>query len=95
MHRVVLVAEGTVAVVLKNSAVAGVHSLLVIGQNLASPYVEAIKYDYQFLPLFCLLAASLVSKCHTLLESTVLKSMKNKLFLLIAPLDWYCWLGRW
>lgn len=43
--------------------VAGLNMYLVIAQNLWIPYVALAKYDYQVLPFFCLLAASLASKC--------------------------------
>jgi len=37
--------------------------------NLKVPYTSAVKYDYQALPFFCLIAASLVPKCASLLKS--------------------------
>ena len=65
-------------------AVAGVHTWMAVGQNLGAPYVGAIKYDYQFLPLFCLLTASLAKKSRVLLEPTVFRTRKGKLSLVIA-----------
>ena len=48
------------------AAVVGVNMFLVLGKNLVCPYNNPIKYDYQFLPLFCLLAASLLNKLYSL-----------------------------
>jgi 4-amino-4-deoxy-L-arabinose transferase-like glycosyltransferase len=48
------------------AAVLGVNMFLVLGRNLVCPYNNPIKYDYQFLPLFCLLAASLLNKFYSL-----------------------------
>jgi hypothetical protein len=47
------------------AAVLGVNIFLVLGKNLVCPYNNPIKYDYQFLPLFCLLAASLLNKFYS------------------------------
>ena len=47
------------------AAVLGVNIFLVLGRNLVCPYNNPIKYDYQFLPLFCLLAASLLNKFYS------------------------------
>jgi 4-amino-4-deoxy-L-arabinose transferase-like glycosyltransferase len=48
------------------AAVLGVNMFLVLGKNLVCPYNNPIKYEYQFLPLFCLLAASLLNKLYSL-----------------------------
>ncbi len=44
-----------------------VNMVLGIGLNLKAPYLNAIKYDYQALPFFSLIAAALASKSLTLL----------------------------
>jgi 4-amino-4-deoxy-L-arabinose transferase-like glycosyltransferase len=41
---------------------AGVNMFLVLSLGLLVPYVDPVKYDYQALPAFCLLAASLLEK---------------------------------
>ncbi|MGD9130693.1 MAG: glycosyltransferase family 39 protein [Candidatus Bathyarchaeota archaeon] len=48
------------------AAVVGVNMFLVLGKNLVCPYNNPIKYEYQFLPMFCLLAASLLNKLYSL-----------------------------
>jgi hypothetical protein len=45
---------------------ASVNMYLVLGQSLWVPYVDPVKYDYQLLPAFCLLAASLLEKASLL-----------------------------
>ena len=50
-------------------AVGNVNTVLGYGLNLYSPYISPIKYDYQFLPFFSLLAASLVSKYRSIHNS--------------------------
>src|SRR5208282_1984066 len=52
--------------------------------NLNSPYIGAVKYDYQSLPFFSLLAASLAGKSRTLLKSAKLKMKRKKLFFFSA-----------
>lgn len=47
-------------------SVISVNIILGVGLNLKAPYYNAFKYSYQSLPFFCLLAASLVSKCFSL-----------------------------
>ena len=47
--------------------------------NLKSPYQNAIKYDYQSLPFFSLLAAALPSKCFLLFNSAKSKRKRNRL----------------
>jgi len=64
------------------AAVLGVNMFLVIGKNLVCPYNNPIKYDYQFLPLFCLLAASLLNKLYSL--DLDLRSRKSKLVFLVT-----------
>jgi len=60
--------------------VGSVNTVLGASLNFSSPYLNPIKYDYQALPFFCLLAASLVDKCVSLFNS--LKS-KGKLSMLL------------
>ena len=55
-----------------------VNMILGAGLNLKAPYNNAIMYDYQALPFFCLIAASLVGKCLSLLNLTKLKSKLNR-----------------
>ena len=73
-----LICVATIAVIV------GLHTELGFCQNMSAPYVSAIKYDYQLLPLFCFLTASLAKKCRILFEPTVRRSKKNRLFLVMA-----------
>jgi 4-amino-4-deoxy-L-arabinose transferase-like glycosyltransferase len=59
--------------------VVGVNIFLGAGLNLSFPYNNAIKYDYQSLPFFSLLAASLASKCFSLFRSAGSKRKLSKL----------------
>jgi 4-amino-4-deoxy-L-arabinose transferase-like glycosyltransferase len=52
--------------------------ILGVGFNLKAPYTAAVKYDYQALPFFCLIAASLVGKCVSLLKSARIKPYINR-----------------
>jgi 4-amino-4-deoxy-L-arabinose transferase-like glycosyltransferase len=65
------------------AAVLGVNMFLVLGKNLICPYNNPIKYDYQFLPLFCLLAASLLNKLCSL-DLADLGGKRSKLVFLVA-----------
>jgi hypothetical protein len=66
-------------------AVVSVNTFLGAGLNLKSPYLNAIKYDYQSLPFFSLLAASLISKCISLFNLNKTKKKLSKLaFFFIA-----------
>jgi 4-amino-4-deoxy-L-arabinose transferase-like glycosyltransferase len=65
------------------AAVLGVNMFLVLGKNLVCPYNNPIKYDYQFLPLFCLLAASLLNKLYSL-DLTNLGDKRRKLVFLVT-----------
>jgi len=65
------------------AAVVGVNMFLVLGKNLNCPYNNPIKYDYQFLPLFCLLAASLLNKFHSF-DLADLGSKRSKLVFLVT-----------
>ncbi len=65
------------------AAVLGVNMFLVIGKNLITPYNNPIKYEYQFLPLFCLLAASLLNKLYSL-DLADLRGKQSKLVFLVT-----------
>jgi 4-amino-4-deoxy-L-arabinose transferase-like glycosyltransferase len=67
-------------------AVGGINTFLAVGLNLKSPYINPIKYDYQFLPFFSLLAASLVGKCLLLFNSAKSKEKLSKLLFAIASI---------
>jgi 4-amino-4-deoxy-L-arabinose transferase-like glycosyltransferase len=64
----------TIAIVL------GVDMFLGAGLNLRVPYANAIKYDYQALPFFCLIVASLTIKIPTLFKSAKSKIWEKMLF---------------
>ena len=65
--------------------VISVNAFLGAGLNLKAPYLNAIKYDYQSLPFFSLLAASLISKCISLFNFNKTKKRLSKLsFSIIA-----------
>ncbi|MBN1784415.1 MAG: glycosyltransferase family 39 protein [Candidatus Bathyarchaeota archaeon] len=61
----------------------GVNLYLVLGRNLICAYNNPVKYDYQFLPLLCLLAASLLNKFHSL-DPTNLGNKRNKLIFMLT-----------
>ena len=54
------------------------NMILGAGLNLKAPYLNAIKYDYEALPFFCLIAASLVGKCLSLMSLTKYKAKLNR-----------------
>jgi hypothetical protein len=56
-------------------SVVSVNTFLGAGLNLKAPYFNAVKYDYQALPFFSLLAASLIAKSFSLYGST--KTMRK------------------
>ena len=63
---------------------AGVNMFLVLSIGLVVPYVDPVKYDYQALPAFCLLGASLLQKTDLLRlhrRSEGQNSRNNMLFL--------------
>ena len=60
--------------------VLGVDMFLGVGLNLRVPYANAIKYDYQALPFFCLIVASLTIKIPTLFNSAKPKIWEKMLF---------------
>ena len=61
-----------------------INFFMAIGLNLVAPYFNPIKYDYQFLPFVCLLAASLTSKSYWLVASVKSKSKLTKVLFLAA-----------
>jgi len=65
------------------AAVVGVNMFLVLGKNLITPYNNPIKYEYQSLPLFCLLAASLLNKLYSL-DLADLGGKRSKLVFLVT-----------
>jgi 4-amino-4-deoxy-L-arabinose transferase-like glycosyltransferase len=65
------------------ATVLGVNMFLVLGRNLNCPYNNPIKYDYQFLPLFCLLVASLLNKFYSL-DLSDLRGKQGKLVFLVT-----------
>jgi 4-amino-4-deoxy-L-arabinose transferase-like glycosyltransferase len=65
------------------ATVLGVNIYLVLGRNLICPYNNPIKYDYQFLPLFCLLAASLLNKLYSF-DLPKLGGKRGKLVFLVT-----------
>ena len=65
-------------------AVGSINIFLVFGLNLSSPYLNPIKYDYQFLPFLSLLAASLVYKFPPLFTSVKSKEKLSKLLFAIV-----------
>lgn len=65
-------------------AIGSINAFLAVGLNLSAPYNNPIKYDYHFLPFFCLLAASALGKCLMLYDSSKLEQqLKRKRFLLV------------
>jgi 4-amino-4-deoxy-L-arabinose transferase-like glycosyltransferase len=64
--------------------VAAVNIYLVLARGLLVPYVDPVKYDYQFLPAFCLLAASLAPKAYSVAHSLPPEVKRRKLVLAVA-----------
>jgi 4-amino-4-deoxy-L-arabinose transferase-like glycosyltransferase len=64
--------------------VAGVNMYLVLAKGLWVPYKDPIKYDYQLLPAFCLLAASLAPKAYALANSAFSAVKRRRLVLAVA-----------
>jgi len=60
-------------------SVVSVNTFLGAGLNLKPPYLNAVKYDYQSLPFFSLVAASLAGKCLSLFNSAKSRKKLNKL----------------
>lgn len=65
-------------------AIGSLNTFLGVGLNLSFPYNNAIKYNYQSLPFFSLLAASLVVKCFSLFNSAKSKEKLSSLLFSIA-----------
>jgi len=59
--------------------VASVNTFLGAVLDLKAPFLNAFKYDYQALPFFCLLAASMASKSILLFNSAKTKLKVNKI----------------
>ena len=66
------------------AAIGGINAFLGVGLNLSAPYNNPIKYDYHFLPFFCLLAASATGKCLKLYDSSKSKQQSKRKFLLLV-----------
>ena len=68
------------------ASVVSVNTFLGAGLNLKAPYYNAIKYDYQSLPFFSLLAAALPSKCLLLLNSAKSKRKMKRLIIFFVAM---------
>jgi 4-amino-4-deoxy-L-arabinose transferase-like glycosyltransferase len=66
------------------SVIIGIDTFLALGLNFMAPYTGAVKYDYQCLPLFCLLAGSLLFKCQSLVKTITKNLNRSWLFFGIA-----------
>ena len=64
--------------------IVGIDTFFAVGLNYKAPYTGAVKYDYQSLPFFCLLAAALLSKTQPLLLTLKRKLSLSWLFFGIA-----------
>ena len=62
------------------------NMVLGAGLNLKAPYNNAIKYDYQSLPFFSLIAASIVGKSFSLLNSTkqAINTHRKRIFSIVS-----------
>ncbi len=60
--------------------IVGIDALFVLGLNFQAPYSGAVKYDYQALPFFCLLASSLLSKSNLLFSTLERKFNRSWIF---------------
>jgi hypothetical protein len=56
-----------------------VNTVLGVALNLKAPYLDAVKYDFQTLPFFSLLAASLISKSLVMFNSAKTKLKIGKI----------------
>jgi 4-amino-4-deoxy-L-arabinose transferase-like glycosyltransferase len=65
-------------------AIVAVNTFLGAGLNLKSPYNNAIKYAFQSLPFFSLLAASLLGKCLSLFHSAKSELKRQRRLVLSA-----------
>ncbi len=59
--------------------VVSINTFLGAFLELKAPFLNAFKYDYQALPFFCLLAATMTSKSFILLKSAKTKLKKRKI----------------
>jgi 4-amino-4-deoxy-L-arabinose transferase-like glycosyltransferase len=73
-----LLCVATIAVIL------GIDTFFALGLNNQAPYTGVVKYDYQALPFFCLLAGSLLVKWQSLFTSLRMQLNRNWLFFGIA-----------
>jgi hypothetical protein len=64
--------------------IVGIDTFFALGLNYKAPYTGAVKYDYQSLPFFCLLAAALLSKTQSLLLTLKKKLNLNLIFFGVA-----------
>ena len=67
-------------------AVLGIDVFLAVGLNYKAPYTGVAKYDYQSLPFFCLLTASLLAKSQSLFVTLQKKLLRSWLVFGIACL---------
>jgi hypothetical protein len=65
-------------------AIGSVNTFLGVGLNLSFPYNNAVKYNYQSLPFFSLIAASLAVKCFSLFNSVKSKEKMGSLLFSVA-----------
>jgi len=64
--------------------VVGVNVFLGLGLNLYAPYHNPVKYEYQSLPFFCMMAASLVNKNFIISNPSGLKQSRLTHFLALS-----------
>ena len=64
--------------------VVGIDTFFVLGLNYKAPFTGAVKYDYQALPFFCLLAGALLSKAQDLFLTLKRELNLNWLFFGVA-----------
>ncbi len=64
--------------------IVGVDTFFALALNYKAPYTGVVKYDYQSLPFFCLLAGALLVKCQSLFTTLKRKANLNWLFFGIA-----------
>ncbi len=74
-------------------SVVSVNTFLGVVLNLKAPYTDAFKFDYQSLPFFSLLAASLAGKSLSLFKSAKSKVKLNRLLFVLAALAGLILLG--
>ncbi len=68
------------------AAVVGLNTYLAVGLNLVAPYNNPIKYEYQALPLLCLLVGSLAAKSFSLPNSVSAKARMGKVVFALVVL---------